>query len=108
MVQAADLRDRYHRSCLDGLNRAGDGGVLLQRQVSPRMLVVVEVGSEDSAQARLVQHDHVIQTLPTNRADQPLDVGILPRGLRRGEDLLDSKPLYCLRKLLAVASVAVA
>ena len=33
----------------------------------------------------LVQHDDVAQAVPANRGDQPLEVGILPGGARRGE-----------------------
>jgi len=79
MVQAADLRNRHGRPRLYRLNRAGDRGVLVQRQVSPRTLVVIEVGSKDSAKAGLIQNDHVIQALASDRADQSLDVSILPR-----------------------------
>ena len=42
------------------------------------MLVIVEVGLEDSAQAGFIQNEHMVQTLATNRADQSLDVGVLP------------------------------
>jgi hypothetical protein len=35
---------------------------------------------------RLVDDDHVIQTLSSDRADQAFDVWILPRTRRRGND----------------------
>jgi len=40
---------------------------------------------------RLVDDDHVIQTLSSDRADQAFDVWILPRTRRRGNDLGDAE-----------------
>jgi len=72
-----------------------------------RVFIVFEVGSEDSAQTAFIEHDDVIQTLAANRADQSLDVRVLPRRLRRGEHLSDAEPGCRLRELLAVAPVTV-
>jgi hypothetical protein len=44
--------------------------------VSSRPLVVVEVRFQDAPQTGLIQHNHVIQAFPTNRADQSLNVGV--------------------------------
>jgi hypothetical protein len=41
-------------------------------------VVVAKVLRQDPVQVILVQHDHVVQAFPTDGADQPLDVGILP------------------------------
>ena len=37
----------------------------------------------------LAEYDHMIETLPPNRSDQPLGVRILPRAGRTREDLTD-------------------
>jgi hypothetical protein len=37
-----------------------------------------------------VDHDHAIETVASDRPDQPLDVGILPRGSCRGEHLFEA------------------
>ena len=65
VMQTADLRDRDDPSCRDGLYRPTDRRVLAERQVRSGSFIVVEVGFEDSAQTVFIQHDHVIQTLPT-------------------------------------------
>ena len=39
---------------------------------------------------RFVQDDDVIETLPSDRADHPLDEWILPGTRRRGQDLGDA------------------
>ena len=49
------------------------------------------VSREDAPEMRLVDDDHVIQTLSSDRADQAFDVWILPRTRRRGNDLGDAE-----------------
>ena len=53
-------------------------------------VVVLEVLTENSNQMCLVQDDDVIEALATNRADQALDVSVLPRGARCRQHFLDS------------------
>ena len=46
------------------------------------VLVVIIVGSirgQDLAQVRFTEHDHVVQAFPVDRADEPLNVPVLPR-----------------------------
>jgi hypothetical protein len=74
---------------------------------SPRV-VVGEVGSEDPLEMSLVEHDHVIETVASDRSDQPLDVGILPGGSCRGEHLFKAGPGNPLSERLAVDLVPVA
>ena len=54
------------------------------------------------------EHDHVIQTFPPNRPDEPLGERILPRALWRREHLFDAHALHAAPKVLAVDAVAVA
>ncbi len=42
-------------------------------------MIVIDVREQDAAQMALVDHEYMIQALTANRADDPLDVGILPR-----------------------------
>lgn len=71
------------------------------------MLVVVEVGFENSAQAGLVQSDDMIEAFTANRADQSLDVRILPGRLCGGVNFFDAKPSCCFREFLVVAPIPV-
>ena len=50
-----------------------------------RVVIVIDVRDQDPAQMPLVNHDHMVKTLAANRADDALDVGILPgRSYRLG------------------------
>jgi hypothetical protein len=42
-------------------------------------MIVIREFSEVAIQAGFTEHDHVIEALPANGADQPLDIGSLPR-----------------------------
>ena len=78
MMQTADLWNLNNPSYLHRLNRPSYRSVFAQREVSPRTLVILEVGSENSPETGFIQHNDVIQTLAANRSDQSLDVGVLP------------------------------
>ena len=52
-------------------------------------MVVGEVASQRLPEMVLAQNDDVIEALPTGRTDEALDIGILPRGLVRDQDLLN-------------------
>src|SRR5450631_3299271 len=71
-------------------------------------MVVVEVPGQDSAQVGLVEHDHVVHALATNRADEAFDVGILPGRSGRGDHLCDAEALHLATEKLAVDSISVA
>jgi hypothetical protein len=53
-------------------------GVLLQRSMCPRLIIICGVGAEDPAQMRLTEHDHVVEAFPSDRADKSLNISILP------------------------------
>ena len=46
--------------------------------VRPGLFVVLEVMSKNPPRVVLIQHDHMVETLPPRRSDEPLDVRILP------------------------------
>jgi hypothetical protein len=43
-----------------------------------RLIVIGDIFGKDSAQLCLPEHDHVVETFPSDRADQSLRVLILP------------------------------
>jgi len=47
--------------------------------MNSRLIVIGDIFGKDSAQLCLPEHDHVVETFPSDRADQPLRVRILPR-----------------------------
>jgi hypothetical protein len=56
---------------------------------------------------RLAENHEVVEALAANRADHPLDEGILPRGTWSGQDLVDSHALDTPHELVAVDAVAI-
>ena len=77
VVQAAE--DGLRCDGAETLNRAMKRGVLVQRSMSSRLIIVTSIRAYDSAQVRFAKHDHVVKTFPADRADEPLDICILPR-----------------------------
>ncbi len=53
-------------------------GVLVQRSMGPRHIIIVGIPAQDSAQVRFAKHDHVVETFAADRADESLNVSILP------------------------------
>ena len=80
-MESADLRKLHHLSELRRLYTPRDRSILIERQVSARPLVVFEIRLQDATQAWFIQDDDVVQALAANRADQALDIGILPRSI---------------------------
>jgi hypothetical protein len=56
-------------------------------QMRTGSVVVEEVCSQDSFQVTGVQNNEVVDTLASNRANQALGIGILPRTVARGENV---------------------
>ncbi len=54
----------------------------------------------------LVDHDHVVDAVPADGTDHSFDVGILPRGAVRGDDLFDSHGLNTQPELGAINAVS--
>ena len=52
--------------------------VFVQRSMGPRRIIIGSIRAYDSAQMRLTEYDHVVQALPADRADEPLNVNVLP------------------------------
>jgi hypothetical protein len=82
MVQSADLGNFYYPANPQRLEHSAGWCIFVEREMSSKILVVVEVRFQDAPQTGFIQHDHMIQAFPTNRADQSLNVGVLPGRLR--------------------------
>src|SRR6266704_206997 len=79
-------KDRLECDRADALNRPMERGILVQRAMNARYIIISGKLAQDPAQVRLPEHDHVVETFPSDRADQSLDVRVLPR--RSGRDRL--------------------
>src|ERR1017187_6325066 len=51
---------------------------LVQGTMDPRLIIVGGICAQNPAQVRLTEYDHVVQALPADRADEPLNVSVLP------------------------------
>jgi hypothetical protein len=107
-MQSADLRKLHHLPEFRRLYPPRDRSILVERQVSACPLVVFEIQLQDATQACLIQDDDVVQALAANRADQALDIGILPRRSRSREDFANAQPPCRFVEFLSVARVAIA
>src|SRR5262249_238289 len=48
--------------------------------MNARFIIIRGIPTQDPAQMRLPKYDHVVETFPSDRADQSLDIWVLPRG----------------------------
>jgi hypothetical protein len=48
------------------------------------------------------QHDHVIEALAPDRSNEPLNVGVLPRRARRGQDFQSSDRLQVIERMIPI------
>jgi hypothetical protein len=89
---AAEILDRYRPKCgpeqdrnlnsLSGRENSlffAEPGVLVQRSMRPRLIIVGGILRQNPAQVRFIEHDDVVDTFPADRADWSLGVGVLPR-----------------------------
>jgi hypothetical protein len=77
VVKAAE--DRLRCDGAETLNRAMERGVFVQRSMDPRLIIAGSVRACDSAKGRFTKHDHVVEAFPADRADEPLDICVLPQ-----------------------------
>ena len=91
MMEATDLGKLDDLPVLRWLDRSRLRRILLQRQMRSRTMVVADVSPQDSAKMTLVEDDDVIETLSPDRADDTLDVGILPWRAACCSHLLDAE-----------------
>src|SRR5262245_19299185 len=80
VMKAAEKRPRCDGA--EPLNRPMNRSVLAQSPMSPRLIVVGGKLAKDPAQMGITEHNHVVETFPSDRTDQSLRVPILPRRAR--------------------------
>jgi len=76
--------------------------------VGSRFVVIAEIRRQSPLEMASVQDDVVVQTLPSNRADESLGVWILPRALRCCQNLLHAQRLDSQPNFSTVPAVAIA
>jgi hypothetical protein len=108
MVQAADFGELHDLPCHGELDRPDIRRILVEREVGPRLMVIDEIAGQETAEVSLAKDEHVVQAFTPDRADEPLGERVLPRALRRRENLLDAHAFHAVPKWLPVDAVAVA
>ena len=93
MVKAANFRNRHDVAFAGRHDPSRNRRVLVERQVSPGLVVVRLVERHESPDACLVEPDHVIETVATRRSYKALDEWILPRCVRSRDHVLNSHRL---------------
>jgi len=76
MMKSAEKRPRGEVT--EPLDRPTVRRILVQRQMRSEFVVVDRVGTKDSTQVGVAEDDDVIEAFPTDRADQPLCMPVLP------------------------------
>jgi hypothetical protein len=108
VVKTADFWNLHDLASRLGRDRPGVRGVLVEREMGARVMVISEVTRQDAAQVSLAQDEDVVEALAANRADQALGERILPRAVGRRENFLDLQALHAVAEVLAIDLVAIA
>jgi len=88
-MQSADLGDSHDGTKRRRLNAPRDSRIPLKREMGARGVVVVDAALQDDSEVLFAKDDQVVQAFAPDRPDDSLGVGVLPRGVRRGEDQPD-------------------
>jgi hypothetical protein len=78
VMKSAEDRSRHDLAEL--LDRSRQRRILGQSQMWPDIVVVSGIRRKNATQVILAQDHDVIEALPTDRADQPLHMSVLPNG----------------------------
>ena len=106
MMQASE--ERLGDDAADGLDAARNRRILAQRQVGASLVVVSLIQSEQVAKVPLAEHHDIIQAFPSDRADQPFSIAILPWRTRRGRPVTNAHRPKATDEHIAVDGIAVA
>ena len=75
MVEATDFANRDDLAEFRPLNWAAVRRILVEREVSTRLVIVREVAGQETAQVPFAKDEYMIQTLAPDGADEPLRDG---------------------------------
>ena len=102
MMQATDFGNLHDPADLGEFDGPDVRGILVERKVGARLVVVRQVAGEGAAQVAFAKDDDMIETLAPDRADQPLRKRVLPRAVRRGLDFIDAQALHPFPERMAI------
>ena len=77
VMEASEDRRRYNGA--DVLDGTMDWSILVERPMSPELVIVGGLLGQYPAQVRFAQDNHVVHALAPDRSDQSFSEAILPR-----------------------------
>src|SRR5436189_6265514 len=77
VMKAAEDGRRYDAAHV--LDRAIYRSVLVERPMSPQLIIIGGILRQNPAQVRFAQDNHVVDALASDRSDQPFGEAVLPR-----------------------------
>ena len=104
MVQSA--QDRAADDIPGPLNAARDRGILVQRQMSARGIIII-LRQRNVAQMAFAEDYDMINAFPPDRTDQPFCVAALPRKAERRRAVSNADRPNPVDKDPAISSIAV-
>lgn len=107
-MQSAYLWEHDDGPELSPIRPSSVRSILRKRQMCARAVVVVDILREDPARVALVEDDDVIQALATERSDEALRVGVMPRRPRGNGDLTKTQSRDALPELRSMDPIAIA
>src|SRR6266446_8106327 len=107
MMQTADLGYSHDGTQLRWLYAPRHRCIPLQREMRAGLVVVADVFPEDQSEMVLAQNDQMVQAFAPDGPEDPFGVGILPGGLRSGDDLPDAQPCHPVTEPIAVVVVTI-
>ena len=81
--------------------------VFVETKMRARLVIVVEVIPQHLSQMVFIEDDHVVESFPSNGADDSLHKRILPRGPPRDPHLLDTEVVCGTLELCSVDAVSI-
>src|SRR5271163_4855285 len=76
-MRAAEPSDRCDGP--DGVHGSVERSILVERKVRTRSVIVAGVLRQQEAKVAFPQHHDMVEAVASNRADQPLNMTVLPR-----------------------------
>jgi hypothetical protein len=102
MVQTADRGEGSNGAGRGWLYGSGFRTILAEREMCPALVVILKICQQHTVQVTLIEDDNVVKTFAADRADDALDIGVLPRRSRCSDDLLDRHRLDTIAEDLTI------
>jgi hypothetical protein len=91
VMETADLGELDDRPVVDRLRLPSVRCILAEAEMCSGAVIVVEVAPKEPLEVRFIPGDDMIETFAPNRADETLDVRVLPRGVGCGAHVRDGE-----------------